>query len=683
MPDPEIDYVNLDVEIERTADGGYRVCVPGSSAGQASAPFQPPFDTPGMEELSSTARRARVRRVDSVGLGEVKRRGGVLFESVFTGDVRGCLRASQTEARLQGKTGVRLRLRLGEVPELGVLPWEYLYEKEGNNFLAASRKTPVVRFLDAPEPVRPLQVRPPLRVLVMISSPQGVEALDVEREWENLKSALDEPLRNGLVQLERLASPTIDALRRRLRQERFHIFHFIGHGGFDEAADDGVLMLADEQGRMKPVPAQHLGTVLREEETLQLAVVNACETARGSATDPFSGTAQGLMQRGVPAVVAMQFEISDEAAITFSRELYSALADGYPVDAAVADARQAILTSGNDVEWGTPVLYMRAENGRIFDLQAVDPEELARARTDALRARAKAAADRQEWAAAAALLREVLEIEPADADSATLLERARAQQRWAELYADAVRRRAEEPRLALDLLRRLRESAGSYRDVDVLVRDLERELEPRTPPPPPPPPGSGAHAGPGGQRGAWRTALAAGVVAAVLVGAVVVWIVRDGGGDVVPPPPPPPPLAELYHDSLVGVLDGANRAAIYAWRTGETDTLAAFFADSELRGLVADIANLHRTGFFREDQMSGRNRPRIRSIEPDLSSAVVEMTETWEATERPKNDRDGCRRKLMWNNARQRVTLSRTPDGWRIVAVYNPDTAVTLPCGGE
>ena len=55
----------------------------------------------------------------------------------------------------------------------------------------------------------------------------------------------------------------------------------------------------------------------------------------------------------------MQFEITDDAAITFSHDFYAAIADGYPVDAALAEARKAIFTSGNDVEWGTPVLYMR------------------------------------------------------------------------------------------------------------------------------------------------------------------------------------------------------------------------------------------------------------------------------------------------------------------------------------
>jgi hypothetical protein len=34
-----------------------------------------------------------------------------------------------------------------------------------------------------------------------------------------------------------------------LRRSRYHIFHFIGHGVFDEHSDQGYLVMEDEQGR--------------------------------------------------------------------------------------------------------------------------------------------------------------------------------------------------------------------------------------------------------------------------------------------------------------------------------------------------------------------------------------------------------------------------------------------------
>jgi biotin carboxyl carrier protein len=67
--------------------------------------------------------------------------------------------------------------------------------------------------------------------------------------------------------------------------------------------------------------------------------------------------------------VAMQYEITDKAAIEFSRDFYDAVADGLPVDAAVTEARAAV-SMDSMLEWGTPVLYMRSPDGRIFDLSA-------------------------------------------------------------------------------------------------------------------------------------------------------------------------------------------------------------------------------------------------------------------------------------------------------------------------
>src|SRR6185437_14419029 len=100
-----------------------------------------------------------------------------------------------------------------------------------------------------------------------------------------------------------------------------------------------------------------------------LVVLNACQGAQASATDVFSSTAATLLRRGIPAVLAMQFEISDAAAIEFGRSFYSAVADGLPVDAAVSEARSAVSYAiDGTLEWGTPVMYMRSPDGRIFDL---------------------------------------------------------------------------------------------------------------------------------------------------------------------------------------------------------------------------------------------------------------------------------------------------------------------------
>ena len=128
-----------------------------------------------------------------------------------------------------------------------------------------------------------------------------------------------------------------------------------------------------------PVPGQLLGNILRDHDCLRLAVLNACEGARQSNQDPFSGVAQSLCQQRLPAVVAMQFEISDDAAKTFAEEFYGAIADGLPVDAAVSESRKALFSGRFGQEWATPVLYMRSSSGVLFEVQrrakpAVEPK---------------------------------------------------------------------------------------------------------------------------------------------------------------------------------------------------------------------------------------------------------------------------------------------------------------------
>jgi hypothetical protein len=175
------------------------------------------------------------------------------------------------------------------------------------------------------------------------------------------------------VQLDRVPSGTLADLRAVLRGGEYHVFHFIGHGRYDPETQDGVLALEGPRGRAQLVSGSDLGALLHDERSLRLAVLNSCEGARGGISDPYSGTAQSLVYQGIPAVVAMQFEITDSAAIAFAHSLYATVADGYPLDAALAEARNAIREQPNPVEWATPVLYLRAPDGRIFDIPATAP----------------------------------------------------------------------------------------------------------------------------------------------------------------------------------------------------------------------------------------------------------------------------------------------------------------------
>ncbi len=368
-------YFDFDLLLER-AGTGYRSRVVASPAGEATNDFTLPFAPLELENLVLRLGAATrvLRRLDSSQVEAAKTFGERLYDAVFDGDVRSCFDGS-IEAAERQDTGLRIRLRLAGVPELANLPWEYLYLKSQNRFVALSVRTPIVRYVDLPQPPRTLVVTLPVSVLVMISSPSDFPTLDVEREWTNLTTALAPLERQGGVRVERMDDATVEQLQRRLRRSTYNVFHYVGHGGFDSSTQDGVLVLEDDRGRGHPTSAQYLGTLLHDHDPLRLAVLNACDGARTSATDPFAGTAQTLVQQGVPAVVAMQFAISDDAAITLARSFYEAVADGYPIDSALTEARKSILSQGNDVEWGTPVLYLRSGDGRVFDVDRTKAAE--------------------------------------------------------------------------------------------------------------------------------------------------------------------------------------------------------------------------------------------------------------------------------------------------------------------
>ena len=367
-------YDELKLHIDSSGDG-YRVLA-SSSEGEARAEFELPFATLEVENFVLRMSRGRrgTRRVESSEITRAKNFGKELFDALVRDDVRDLYHRSIAHSEGEENRGLRLSLALTGVPELMDVPWEFMYDDP--NFLSVSVWTPVVRYLDLPTPKRPLKVKPPLRILGMVSSPTDYDALDVDHERQNVEQALANLVDRGLVELHWLEDATLRGMRRLLMQgDEFHVFHYVGHAHFDEQAGSGAILLEDSDGRSRSVPAWKLGQALHDNrKSLRLVVLNACEGALTARDDPFSGVAPSIVQQGIPAVIAMQFEITDDAAIVFAEGFYEAVAAGYPVDAALAEARMAILADDNDVEWATPVLFMRVPDGRIFDVPERDDD---------------------------------------------------------------------------------------------------------------------------------------------------------------------------------------------------------------------------------------------------------------------------------------------------------------------
>jgi CHAT domain-containing protein len=126
-----------------------------------------------------------------------------------------------------------------------------------------------------------------------------------------------------------------------MNEGHWHIFHFIGHGKFNEEQKEGAIIMVDSNGNSMPVEATNLSRLLNH-PYLRLVVLNACEGARADPSDCFSSTASILAQRNIPAIVAMQYKVTNAASIKFARAFYGTLIRDQHIDSAVTEARLAM-----------------------------------------------------------------------------------------------------------------------------------------------------------------------------------------------------------------------------------------------------------------------------------------------------------------------------------------------------
>jgi len=438
-----MDVLDLQAEIAGAAHDVYEVTLRGPDGAQSSTRTRLPLSLDDLRALvaripdSLIASSAAVRRSVPPEEQPVQLLGRHLFETLTAGGGGALLAAAQHTAALDERQ-LRLVLRV-RPPELAHLPWEFLFDAGQNGYVCPT--TPLIRHPQVAAPERPLPVPPPLRILCMIARPGDQETLAVETERQQLGSALEELRHDGLIELGWVGGESRRELRAALRRERgpWHIFHFIGHGGFDPVAREGTLALSDGAGGTYHLGAENFAMVLRNHQSLRLVVLNACETGRADATDPFSSVAGALMQAGLPAALAMQYPISDPAAIEFSQTFYEGLAGRLTVDAAVTEARQSIrLALPGTLEWGTPVLYMRSLDGRLFDIGRERPTRAQATQADELYARGLAALHTERWDDAVAAFRMVTALDRTNPNGAAKLEEALRGRRLDHLHTAAV-----------------------------------------------------------------------------------------------------------------------------------------------------------------------------------------------------------------------------------------------------
>ncbi len=360
-------YENFDLRINEGSEGVYDVEVLFSPQGEVKKiPTTFTLGDTEFKDLLAFLKDLWADKKDAVSLGKKMK------PLLFPGDVWSKFRECRTAMRNQGK-GLRVRLRI-DPPELSSLPWEYVHD-DTFDYLAHDKLTPIVRYPAESLPQEDLSAKFPIRILLATANPSDLTQLEVDKEEALVKQALEPLEATGLAEVTVIRKAQISDVRKELTDGKYHVFHFIGHGMIEN--DEGALALENDEGKKRAVFASQLRAMLRN-TGVRFIFLNSCETAVSDTKDPISGVAQSLVRAGIPAVMAMQFEVPDKTSLLFSRQLYASLVLGKPLDQAVTEMRRAAYIDAEDmVFWGIPVLFMRAPDGVIWQADEEAAKKLA------------------------------------------------------------------------------------------------------------------------------------------------------------------------------------------------------------------------------------------------------------------------------------------------------------------
>lgn len=331
----------LDFQIQPLPAESYSVtvCERGSAQPLASATFSHRVDFLtdfSVDRLNASTKDAAER------FDELQKLGRELYQKLFPPAVEQVWQAYKQRSEF-----LTLCLRFAEgATKLEVLPWETLHD--GAEFIAAGAKTTLTRLpLDVAPPDELPPIPRPLKLFGFFASPLDLadhERLNAEHEQEILLEAINDPAAEGRISADFEDEAKLEILERSLK-DGYHILHFTGHG--ISPRDGGGLLLEDSNGKKLPASiAEVMQAVERGQDgkaKLRLAVISGCQTARTLHTGAFNDLARELLRKRVPAVIAMQFSISDEGGLKFAESLYREIAKGVALERAVHAARRVLL----------------------------------------------------------------------------------------------------------------------------------------------------------------------------------------------------------------------------------------------------------------------------------------------------------------------------------------------------
>ena len=278
--------------------------------------------------------------------------GRSLWRAVFSADGANLAAALP---RINPQTGGRrITFNLTAAPGLAQHSWECL-QRPGRPPMGIDVKSTIIRLIDHDEydPADLKVPQPPLRLLIVAADSEQRDDFDFATEVARLGDTANIDIPDPLV------DATFETLFKALRDQRPHILHFIGHG-----SARGI-ELAGSGSRTELLDASALATLVGNNlQTLRLVFLNSCRGAEETNQSSFTSAASQMIELGLPAAVAMQYPISNEAAIELSEIFYSYVAMGDEIDAAITQARSYLHGRGHP-EWVAPALYTRRWQGGL------------------------------------------------------------------------------------------------------------------------------------------------------------------------------------------------------------------------------------------------------------------------------------------------------------------------------
>ena len=231
---------------------------------------------------------------------------------------------------------------------------------------------------------RQSQLAPPLKILIMISSPEDADykgRLSFEEEEMLILQAFQPLLQKGMVQIDYTDDGSLDALRRKTKTNKYHILHYSGHSDFK----DGKGQLILEQAlslKTEKAQADDFADALNynPEYKIPMVVLSSCQTAKGSNEAEICGVTNHLLKVGIPSIISMGMSIKDKYAAYFSASFYEQLADRQNIPRAFKSfamenlrefecseqAREGV-TNPVPLQWIIPNLYRSARTEHLVD----------------------------------------------------------------------------------------------------------------------------------------------------------------------------------------------------------------------------------------------------------------------------------------------------------------------------